>query len=63
VEVEEFGHAKQAWLATFLALPHGIPSHDTFGRVCAALDGARCAACFQGWVAAIAERTTPLRLS
>ena len=38
VEVEAFGHAKRDWLETFLALPHGIPSHDTFGRVFAALD-------------------------
>jgi len=63
VEIEECGQAKQDWCATFLALPNGIPSHDRFGRVCAALDGAQVAACFRGWVpacgrvAAIVERT------
>ncbi len=36
-EVEFFGHQKQAWLETFLELPHGIPSHDTYGRVFALL--------------------------
>ena len=38
VDVEEFGHAKRAWFETFLDLPNGIPSHDTFGRVFARLD-------------------------
>src|SRR5215472_17420676 len=33
-----FGEAKQDWFATFLDLPNGIPSHDTFNRVFAALD-------------------------
>ena len=33
VAVAEFGRFKQAWLRTFLDLPNGIPSHDTFGRV------------------------------
>lgn len=33
VEVEEFGNAKIDWFRTFLELPNGIPSHDTFGRV------------------------------
>lgn len=37
VEVESFGQAKETWLRTWLALPHGIPSHDTFGRVFARL--------------------------
>lgn len=38
VEIEEFGNAKLSWFRTFLDLPNGIPSHDTFGRVFAALD-------------------------
>jgi len=33
VDVEQFGQGKQIWFASFLKLPHGIPSHDTFGRV------------------------------
>lgn len=31
--VETYGKAKQSWLLTFLELPNGIPSHDTFSRV------------------------------
>jgi predicted transposase YbfD/YdcC len=54
VEVEAFGNAKHDWLRTFLALPHGIPSHDTFGRVFAALDPAQFEAGFRSWVAAVA---------
>ena len=37
VAIAEFGRAKADWLKTFLALPNGIPSHDTFGRVFARL--------------------------
>lgn len=37
-EVAVFGQAKEAWLRTFLALPHGIPSHDTFTAVFRHLD-------------------------
>src|SRR5690349_22919442 len=37
-DIELYGRSKQAWLKTFLALPNGIPSHDTFRRVFMLID-------------------------
>ena len=48
-EVQQFGQAKLKWLKTFLTLPHGIPSHDTFGRLFAALDPLQLEQCFLNW--------------
>ena len=47
--------AKLDWLSRFLKLPNGVPSHDTFGRVFAALLPEQFRACFAGWVAEVAE--------
>jgi predicted transposase YbfD/YdcC len=53
VAVETFGKAKQSWLQRYLALPNGIPSHDTFGRVFAALDTQSFQQHFVDWVRAV----------
>lgn len=57
VDVEMFGEAKQAWLATFLDLPHGIPSHDTFGRVFRRINPEAFKSCFNEWTQALCSLT------
>lgn len=54
-EMEEFGHAKKEWLQTFLRLPNGIPSHDTFNRVFSAIDPQELEKSFVAWTQAIAK--------
>ncbi len=54
-DVELFGRSQHDWLATFLALPHGIPSHDTYGRVFALLDPEALERCFSRWVQSLAS--------
>lgn len=48
-----FGKIKRDWLKTFLELPRGIPSHDTFNRVFSAIDPHRFLDCFVRWVQGI----------
>lgn len=58
VELEEFGEEKREWFETFLDLPNGIPSHDTFGRIFAALDPEQFSRCFITWSEAVREVTS-----
>jgi len=56
VDAELFGESKREWLAGFLDLSNGIPSHDTFGRVFARLDAKQFQLGFVNWVKAVCER-------
>lgn len=53
LQIAQWGRTKESWLRTFLALPHGIPAHDTFGRVFALLDPQQFAACYRAWMQAL----------
>jgi len=54
-EMVFFGQCKQPWLETFLELPNGIPSDDTFRRVISALKPDEFEACFQRWTKAVSK--------
>ncbi len=54
-DMEDFGWAKEDWLRSFLELPNGIPSHDTFNRVFSALDPAKFLECFRSWTQSLRQ--------
>lgn len=55
VAIEEFGRAKEQWFRTFLHLPNGIPSHDTFRRVFIQLEPEAFQGCFVSWMQGVAQ--------
>ena len=57
VSMEFFGKAKEKWFKTFLKLPNGIPSHDTFRRVFLLLEPEKFADCFLSWISAVSQVT------
>ena len=55
VHIEMFGKSKEEWFRTFLELPGGIPSHDTFGEVFSRLDPEQFQSCFMDWTREVAQ--------
>lgn len=56
-QIALYGEKKKDWLETFLDLPNGIPSHDTFSRLFRRLNPEQFAACFRSWAASLVEAT------
>ncbi len=54
-DMEDFGKAKQEWFRTFLKLRNGIPSHDTFNRVFAAIEPKEFLECFLRWTQSLRQ--------
>ena len=54
-DVALFGRCKEKWFGTFLDLPNGIPSHDTFRRVFMLLEPEAFEQCFMQWMAELSE--------
>ena len=54
VEIEAWATEKLDWFHRYLKLANGIPSHDTFGRVFAAIDADAFAMAFRRWVSGVA---------
>jgi predicted transposase YbfD/YdcC len=61
-EVEVFAEAKAAWFKSFLDLPGGIPSHDTFGRVFSHLNPDAFERCFVSWTRSLSQGTGGMKL-
>lgn len=57
-QIEDYGKAHESWFRTFLELPNGIPSHDTFGKVLAALDPDAFERRIQQWIQALFDSAT-----
>ena len=55
-DIELFAKSKEDWLRTFLDLPNGIPSHDTFNRVFSLILPEEFSKCFIAWTQSLVQK-------
>lgn len=60
IDIVDWAKENEEWLSDFLELPHGIPSHDTFGRVFAILNPVELEKAFFEWVSEV-KKELPAR--
>jgi hypothetical protein len=58
-EIEQYASSKQKWLFSFLKLPGGVPTHDTFNRILCSIDAKQFQQSFVDWVSDIRNSTKP----
>ncbi len=56
-QIENFGKKRIRWLSKILELPHGIPSHDTFGRIFEKMNPTEFQNCFKLWIESVTDLT------
>lgn len=56
-DIEAYAESKEDWLRSFLELPNGIPSHDTFARVIGRINPQEFQSCFVAWIATMSRET------
>ena len=64
-EIEDFAEDRKEWFATFLDMPHDVPSESTLYRTFQSLNAKALGACIQSWVKSLAggeanQRGTPV---
>jgi predicted transposase YbfD/YdcC len=62
-EIAVIANEKKEWFQTFLSLPGGIPSHDTFNRVLARVNPKAIQRCFIAWVQATFPQADPQQIA
>jgi len=62
-EIAVIANAKKNWFQSFLTLPAGIPSHDTFNRVLARVNPKAIQGCFISWVRATFPQIDPQQIA
>ena len=58
VAIAKYGRTKREWLSQFLDLENGIPSHDRFNAILAALKPAEFEKCLLSWITSLHEITS-----